>query len=173
MARLLGRYAPSTVRQIRHTSKLVCSHPSSHDEGNKLLWPRGFDHFYGRLSVSPDRTRFMIAGWVPEDVWRIRPCHADGSGLAATIVLDQPLNLARATLAYQAGRDRFVAFSDTLGLAVIGRDGHIELREPAFSPDSYDQTSQQFISHAGTRITLHTIAWPVQRCDGRCCSVPQ
>ena len=197
-----------------------------HDESNKLLWPRGFDYFFGHLSISPDQTRFMSVGWVwgsadscmvfdigdflsnhrvnactvgvwehesramcwvdedtvaaavnpsveydfdpdeddagvgpqvPEDVWQIRLYHADSSNLSATIALDQPLNLTRATLAYQAGQDRFIAFSDTLGLAAIGRDGHVELYDPAFSPNYYDQASQQFIRHTGTRITLYTI----------------
>ncbi|MGF6906144.1 hypothetical protein [Fusobacterium sp. PH5-44] len=36
----------------------------THVEKNKLLWPRGYDYFYGGLKLSPDHKTFASAGWV-------------------------------------------------------------------------------------------------------------
>jgi len=35
-----------------------------HKESNKLLWPRGYDYFFARLMLSPDKKSFLSAGWV-------------------------------------------------------------------------------------------------------------
>lgn len=35
-----------------------------HEESNKLLWPGEFDYFFGRLILSPNRKKFLSAGWV-------------------------------------------------------------------------------------------------------------
>lgn len=35
-----------------------------HEERNKLLWPSEYDYFYGKIVVSPDRTKFLSCGWV-------------------------------------------------------------------------------------------------------------
>jgi hypothetical protein len=32
-------------------------------EDNKLLWPRPYDYFFGRLFISPDQKKFLSAGW--------------------------------------------------------------------------------------------------------------
>lgn len=40
-------------------------------EGNRLFWPRKFDYFFGRLILSPDRRRFLSAGWV----WGSQDCY--------------------------------------------------------------------------------------------------
>ena len=36
---------------------------SKHTESNKFLWPSEYDYFYGHLAVSPNRRRFLSAGW--------------------------------------------------------------------------------------------------------------
>ncbi len=35
----------------------------SREDENKRPWPRPYDYFYGRLSVSPDNKKFLSAGW--------------------------------------------------------------------------------------------------------------
>lgn len=34
-----------------------------HTEDNKLAWPRPYDYFFGKLSMSPDQKKFLSAGW--------------------------------------------------------------------------------------------------------------
>ncbi|MBV8253543.1 MAG: hypothetical protein JO154_13130 [Chitinophaga sp.] len=36
----------------------------THEDSNKLPWPRPYDYFYGGLSVSPDGKYFLSNGWV-------------------------------------------------------------------------------------------------------------
>ena len=36
----------------------------NHEEDNKLTWPRHYDYFYGRLSLSPDNKMFLSSGWI-------------------------------------------------------------------------------------------------------------
>lgn len=35
----------------------------NHEEHNKLAWPRPYDYFYGKLSLSPDKKMFLSSGW--------------------------------------------------------------------------------------------------------------
>lgn len=36
----------------------------TYKEENKLLWPRAYDYFFGQLQMSPDKRKFLSAGWV-------------------------------------------------------------------------------------------------------------
>ena len=40
-------------------------------ETNKLRWPRPYDYFFGKLSVSPNQKRFLSSGWV----WGSSDCY--------------------------------------------------------------------------------------------------
>lgn len=42
----------------------------NHTENNKLFWPREMDYFYGELIMSPDKKRFLSAGWI----WGSQDC---------------------------------------------------------------------------------------------------
>jgi hypothetical protein len=35
-----------------------------YDEVNKLLWPRPYDYFFGKLLVSPKQDKFLSTGWI-------------------------------------------------------------------------------------------------------------
>ena len=35
----------------------------NHKESNKLPWPSQYDYFFGELHISPDRKKFLSAGW--------------------------------------------------------------------------------------------------------------
>jgi len=195
------------------------------DEANKLLWPRGFDYFYGKLALSPSKTKFLSAGWywgsydaatvfdiaefvsnhrvtschvyflehegrsvcwvddgtiaVPynpahenenddedqpsktfEDVWQIRLYYADKRGEKAkeVVTLSEPVDLASAELVYQIDEARFCAFSKTIGLVVIARDGRVLLRDPSVTPTSYDEARRVFLSQDGKRVRGFAVA---------------
>ncbi|MCL1917257.1 MAG: hypothetical protein FWG14_02900 [Peptococcaceae bacterium] len=36
----------------------------NYEEANKLFWPNEYDYFYGKLMMSPDKTKLLSAGWV-------------------------------------------------------------------------------------------------------------
>ncbi|MCL2652702.1 MAG: hypothetical protein FWD63_02810 [Propionibacteriaceae bacterium] len=190
------------------------------DEAIKLLWPTEFDHFYGKLALSPSKTKFVSAGWywgsyddaavfdiaefvgnhrvtschlyslvhegrsvcwvdddtiaVPykpaheddddqiqtfDEDWQIRLYRADRREKKAKEVVlpSEPVNLASTELVYQIDEARFCAFSKTIGLVVIARDGRVLLQDPTITPTSYDEAHGVFLSHEGKRIRVFAV----------------
>lgn len=53
--------AKSLIEENAEEHHLECY--KEYEEDNKLPWPRPYDYFFGKLFISPNRKKFLSAGW--------------------------------------------------------------------------------------------------------------